>query len=62
MTKKVGYWISTGLLALAMLSGGMAELAQRRETLEGMLLLGSPAYFVSPIGFWKQDRRDQLDR
>ena len=53
MVKRTGYWASTVVLALAMLSGGAAELALRRETVEGMVLLGYPLYFIRIIGFWK---------
>jgi hypothetical protein len=53
MTKATSYWASTAMIAFAMLSGGMAELAQRPETVEGMALLGYPSYFIAIIGFWK---------
>ncbi len=36
-----------------MFSGGIAELAHRPETIEGMKLLGYPVYFVMILGFWK---------
>ncbi len=53
MIQKAGYWTSTVVLALAMLSGGAAELVMRPETVEGMTLLGYPLYFSRIIGFWK---------
>jgi len=31
--KVIGYWATTGLLAFAVLSGGAADLAHRREVL-----------------------------
>jgi len=37
----------------AMFSGGIAELAHRPETIEGMKQLGYPVYFVMILGFWK---------
>jgi len=52
-TKSVAYWMTTGMIALAMLSGGMAELAHRPETIAGMIQLGYPVYFVMILGFWK---------
>jgi hypothetical protein len=52
-TKVIGYWATTALLALAMLSGGAAELARRPENVEGMVHLGYPVYFITIIGFWK---------
>jgi uncharacterized membrane protein YphA (DoxX/SURF4 family) len=36
-----------------MFSGGIAELTQRPETIDGMKQLGYPVYFVMIIGFWK---------
>ncbi len=51
--KLIGYWTTTGLLVLSILSGGIAELAHRPETIEGMKLLGYPVYFVMILGFWK---------
>ncbi len=51
--KKIGYWTTTGLLVFSIASGGLAELAHRPETIEGMKLLGYPVYFVVIIGFWK---------
>jgi len=36
-TKVIGYWATTAMLAFAMLSGGAAELAHRRENVEGMV-------------------------
>jgi uncharacterized membrane protein YphA (DoxX/SURF4 family) len=52
-TKVIAYWTTTGLVALAMLSGGIAELARRPETINGMRELGYPVYFVMILGFWK---------
>jgi len=52
-TKSVGYWMATGLVVSAMFSGGIAELAQRPETIEGMKQLGYPVYFLMILGFWK---------
>ena len=52
-TKSIAYWITTGLVVSAMFSGGIAELTQRPETIDGMKLLGYPVYFVMIIGVWK---------
>ena len=41
----IGYWATTIILALALLSGGAAELARQRETSEGMTHLGLPCVF-----------------
>lgn len=52
-TKTVAYWATTGVLVFAMLGGGIAELAHRPETVQGMKQLGYPVYFVMILGFWK---------
>jgi len=41
------------VLALAALSGGVAELLQAQNNVEGMLRLGYPLYFMKILGFWK---------
>ena len=51
--KLIGYWATTAFLAFAVLSGGAAELAHRRDNVEGLVLLGYPVYFATIIGFWK---------
>jgi uncharacterized membrane protein YphA (DoxX/SURF4 family) len=48
-----GYWMSTGIIALAFGSGGVAYLAGGEEQLRGMAELGYPAYFVTILGVWK---------
>ena len=52
-TKAIAYWTTTGLVVMAMFSGGIAELAHRPETINGMKELGYPVYFVMILGFWK---------
>src|SRR5215510_4863744 len=52
-TRSIGYWMTTGLVVFAMFSGGIAELAHRPETIDGMKQLGYPVYFVMILGFWK---------
>jgi hypothetical protein len=52
-TKAIAYWVATGLVVLAMSSGGIAELTHRPETIDGMKQLGYPVYFVMILGFWK---------
>ena len=52
-TKSIAYWMTTGMVVLAMFSGGIAELAHRPETIDGMKQLGYPVYFVMILGFWK---------
>lgn len=51
--KAMSYWTTTGILALALLAGGGAELARYQPTVEGIVHLGYPVYFVMIIGTWK---------
>ena len=52
-TKSIAYWVTTGAVVFAMFGGGIAELAHRPQTIEGMQHLGYPVYFVMILGFWK---------
>ena len=52
-TKVFMYWSTTVFLALIMLSGGIAELIQRTDNVQGMAILGYPPYFMYIIGLWK---------
>jgi uncharacterized membrane protein YphA (DoxX/SURF4 family) len=52
-SKSTAYWITTGLLAFFIGSGGAAELAQVPGNVQGLAALGYPAYFVMLIGLWK---------
>lgn len=49
----IGYRTTLVILEFVLLSGGLADLFHRRETVEGMLHLGYPLYFVTILGFWK---------
>lgn len=49
----VGYWISTVLVALSFLSGGVVDLLRVPQALEGMTHLGYPPYFMTILGVWK---------
>src|SRR5262245_3146226 len=51
--KSITYWMTHGPVVVAMFSGGIAELAHRPETIDGMKQLGYPVYFVMILGFWK---------
>lgn len=53
MMTRLAYWLSTGLLAAAMLSGGIRELMLHPATVQGMRELGYPEYFGQLIGLWK---------
>ena len=50
--KKIAYWITTALLCFCML-GGIGQLFQVKEVVDGFASLGYPVYFISIIGFWK---------
>ena len=52
-SKLIAYWVTTGLLALAMISGGLGEVLRRPENIEGIVRLGYPVYFIVLIGVWK---------
>jgi uncharacterized membrane protein YphA (DoxX/SURF4 family) len=52
-TKLIGYWATTSLLALALISGGLAQMARLPENVEGIVHLGYPVYFMVLLGFWK---------
>lgn len=51
--KMTGYWTTTLIIAFVMLSGGAADLVRQKDTVEGMVRLGYPVYFVSILGAWK---------
>jgi uncharacterized membrane protein YphA (DoxX/SURF4 family) len=52
-TKKTWYWTTTGLVAFALLSGGVADMMHLRPVVEGMLRIGYPMYFLTIVGLWK---------
>jgi uncharacterized membrane protein YphA (DoxX/SURF4 family) len=49
----IGYWATTVILAFAVVSGGLGQLAHAWGTVETVTILGYPAYFLTIIGFWK---------
>ena len=51
--KKVGYWIATAVVALAMIAGGGADFLLIEPVRETMDHLGYPHYFARILGFWK---------
>lgn len=51
--KTTSYWITTGLLGLDFLVGGVFQIARSPQAVEGFAHLGYPAYFVSLLGVWK---------
>lgn len=55
MTKrnKIIYWISTGWLALGMLSTGLVQLLKKEEEVANFTQLGYPGYLLTLLGVWK---------
>jgi hypothetical protein len=51
--KVIGYWVVTAFLLFNVLAGAIAELVQRKDNVEGMILLGYPLYFMMILGVWK---------
>jgi hypothetical protein len=51
--RSVGYWLTTGLFALALTGSGLADLVLAAPIQEGMVHLGYPAYFPLILGTWK---------
>jgi hypothetical protein len=47
------YWVTTILVALSMVSGGLAQLLRQSDNVKGIILLGFPVYFLTLLGFWK---------
>lgn len=50
--RKMAYWLATGLLCFSLL-GGIGQLFQVKQVVDGFIPLGYPLYFISIIGFWK---------
>jgi uncharacterized membrane protein YphA (DoxX/SURF4 family) len=51
--RTVGYWATTGLIALDFAMGGVMQLVRPPAVVEGMTHLGYPGYFVTLLGVWK---------
>jgi hypothetical protein len=51
--RSIGYWIVTGLFALASLGSGIGDLMQAPQIAEGIGHLGYPAYLMTLLGIWK---------
>ncbi len=49
----VGYWAATGILAFALIAGGVADLMHPAAIDTGMAHLGYPTYFATILGLWK---------
>ena len=51
--KNIAYWVTTGIVVLLMLSGGIMQIMRRPDAVEGIVRLGYPVYFVVVLGVWK---------
>ena len=51
--QKLGYWIATAIVALAMIAGGSADFLLIEAVTEMMDHLGYPHYFARILGAWK---------
>src|SRR3954451_25227227 len=51
--QKLGYWITTALVALVFASGGMFDLVKAPPVAATMSHLGYPAYVAVILGVWK---------
>jgi uncharacterized membrane protein YphA (DoxX/SURF4 family) len=51
--KTAAYWGATGLVALFMLSGGVAHVLHLQASVDGFVALGYPLHFVTLLGIWK---------
>ena len=51
--KVYGYWVSTSLVAFMLLTSGAGHLAHMKQSVDGIMALGYPLYFITLLGFWK---------
>ncbi len=51
--KVIGYWVTTGLVAFAMIAGGIGDMLLPEPVVKALTHLGYPAYFGRIIGIWK---------
>jgi uncharacterized membrane protein YphA (DoxX/SURF4 family) len=51
--KQIGYWVTTVLVALVLLSGGFFQVMKQAGAVEGITRLGYPTYVVTILGVWK---------
>jgi hypothetical protein len=53
MIRKILYWLTTVLTALAFAAGGYYDLSQPDQVKEQAVKLGYPLYFFTILGVWK---------
>ena len=52
-TRTVSYWISTALVALELIAGGVGDALHLKPFAEGMGRIGYPMYVLTILGTWK---------
>jgi len=52
-TKKIIYWVATGLLAIGMLQSGIFAVLRAKQWVDMIATLGYPLYFLTILGAWK---------
>lgn len=50
--KKIGYWVTTGLLAVALLGSSFGKFTQAKQIVENTTRLGLPPSLLYLLGFW----------
>jgi len=51
--KSVGYWVTTGLLAAELLTGGVWDVSRTHYVVGVVARLGYPLYVLTIVGVWK---------
>src|SRR3954465_15244118 len=51
--KVLGYWACTVLVSLSLLTSGAGHLTHMKQSVDGIMALGYPLYFITLLGFWK---------
>jgi uncharacterized membrane protein YphA (DoxX/SURF4 family) len=51
--RNIGYWVTTGLVALAFAAGGVFDVSRSPDVVAGLTHLGYPLYFAILLGVWK---------
>jgi uncharacterized membrane protein YphA (DoxX/SURF4 family) len=52
-SKAIGYWVTTGIIALLIGSGGIMQVMRLPDAVAGIARLGYPLYFIVLLGVWK---------
>ncbi len=51
--KVIAYWTCTGIIALCIGAGGVAQVLRVPQNIQGMMALGYPLHFIVELGVWK---------